>query len=234
VFVQGERIFVLGTTVNTISVLAGSALGIFAGKRITEELKDILMQALGLAVVVIGLQMALSAQNLIPYVVCLLLGGITGEVLGIEQGLSRFAEWLKSRFNQGSTTFVQGFVTATVLYLTGAMMIVGCIQDGTVGDSSTLVLKSLLDGVASLVLASTLGIGVAFSALPVFVVQGSLTLLSAKLLFLQNPDVLASVTSTGGMMILGIGINLLKLTQIRVGNFTPGLIYAILYPLVFV
>jgi len=225
---------VLGTTVNTISVLAGSALGIFAGKRITEELKDILMQALGLAVVVIGLQMALSAQNLIPYVVCLLLGGITGEVLGIEQGLSRFAEWLKSRFNQGSTTFVQGFVTATVLYLTGAMMIVGCIQDGTVGDSSTLVLKSLLDGVASLVLASTLGIGVAFSALPVFVVQGSLTLLSAKLLFLQNPDVLASVTSTGGMMILGIGINLLKLTQIRVGNFTPGLIYAILYPLVFV
>ncbi|HDP24195.1 MAG TPA: DUF554 domain-containing protein [Deltaproteobacteria bacterium] len=224
----------LGTTVNTISVLAGSALGIFAGKRITEELKDILMQALGLAVVVIGLQMALSAQNLIPYVVCLLLGGITGEVLGIEQGLSRFAEWLKSRFNQGSTTFVQGFVTATVLYLTGAMMIVGCIQDGTVGDSSTLVLKSLLDGVASLVLASTLGIGVAFSALPVFVVQGSLTLLSAKLLFLQNPDVLASVTSTGGMMILGIGINLLKLTQIRVGNFTPGLIYAILYPLVFV
>ncbi|MDT8273479.1 MAG: DUF554 domain-containing protein [Desulfomonilia bacterium] len=223
----------LGTTVNTISVLAGSALGIFAGKRITEELKDILMQALGLAVVVIGLQMALSAQNLIPYVVCLLLGGITGEALGIEQGLSRFAEWLKSRFNQGSTTFVQGFVTATVLYLTGAMMIVGCIQDGTVGDSSTLVLKSLLDGVASLVLASTLGIGVAFSALPVFVVQGSLTLLSAKLLFLQNPDVLASVTSTGGMMILGIGINLLKLTQIRVGNFIPGLVYAILYPLVF-
>ncbi|MGC9325309.1 MAG: DUF554 family protein, partial [Desulfomonilia bacterium] len=127
----------LGTIVNTISVLTGSALGIFAGRMITEEIKEILMQALGLAVIVIGLQMALSEQNLIPYVACLLLGGITGEVMRIEQGITRFAEYVKVKFNQGSTTFVQGFVTATILYLTVAMMIVGCIQDGTTGNAST-------------------------------------------------------------------------------------------------
>ncbi|MGC9325884.1 MAG: DUF554 family protein, partial [Desulfomonilia bacterium] len=113
-----------------------------------------------------------------------------------------------------------------------AMMIVGCIQDGTTGNASTLLLKSLLDGVASIVLASALGIGVAFSAAPVLLVQGSLSLLASKLLFLQNPEVLGAVTSTGGMMIVGIGINLLNLKKIRVGNFIPGIIYAILYPIV--
>ncbi|HOS96113.1 MAG TPA: DUF554 domain-containing protein [Deltaproteobacteria bacterium] len=223
----------IGTLANTSAIVAGSLVGVAAGRHLGEDLKRILMQALGLAVVVIGLQMALSAQGLIPSVACLLLGALTGELMRIERGVERIGEVLKARFASGSGTFVQGFVSATVLYITGAMTIIGCIQDGTAGNPDTLFLKSLLDGVASMALASTLGIGVAFSALSVLLVQGSMTLLAGHIAFLQEPAVLASITSTGGMIILAIGINLLGLSVIRVGNFIPALVYAGLYPLLF-
>lgn len=223
----------IGTMANTAAVLAGSILGVSAGRHISEGLKQILMQALGLAVVVIGLSMALSAKDLIPSIACLLLGAVTGELMRIERGVEHIGEKLKERFSSGSSTFVQGFVTATLLYITGAMTIIGCIQDGTAGNPDTLYLKSLLDGVASIALASTLGIGVAFSAASVLAVQGGMTLLAAHITFLQEPAVLQSITSTGGMIILGIGINLLGLTVIRVGNFIPALVYAAMFPLVF-
>ena len=122
---------------------------------------------------------------------------------------------------------MKGFVSASLLYLTGAMMIVGSIQDGTAGDPHTLYVKSLLDGVASVALASSLGVGVAFSALSVLVVQGAITLAAAQLLFLRSPAVLDAVAATGGVLILAIGINLLDLKQIRVGNLLPAVFYAI-------
>ena len=218
-----------GTIVNTGAILAGSFIGISAGKFLPERIKVIAMQALGLSVILIGLKMALSAQQPIVTIGCVLLGAITGEFMKIEQGVGHIGEWLKARFRSDSSTFVQGFVSASILYLTGAMMIVGSIQDGTVGDASTLYIKSLLDGVASVALSSTLGVGVAFSALSVLIVQGSITLLASKLLFMQNPAVLDAVTASGGLLILGIGTNLLELTKIRIGNFLPALLYAILW-----
>lgn len=218
-----------GTLVNASTVLAGSMLGLVAGKRLPERLKTILMQGLGLSTIVIGLQMALSGKEPLAAIGCLLLGALTGELLRIEQGVERIGGWLKQRTGSTSTTFVRGFVSASVLYLTGAMMIVGCIQDGTVGDPSTLLIKSLLDGFASIALASTLGVGVAFSALSVLVVQGGLTLLASRLDFLREPAVLGAVTATGGMIILGIGINLLEMARIRIGNFLPALLYAIVW-----
>ena len=224
---------VTGTLVNTSAVAAGAGLGLLAGKYISEKLRGTLMHALGLAVVVIGLKMAISVDDLIPMVACLLLGGLTGELMRIEDGIAWVGTRLKERFHSGSATFVQGFLSASVLYLAGAMMIIGCIQEGTTGDASVLYLKSLLDGVASVALASTLGLGVAFSALSVLLVQGGITLAAAHLAFLQDPLVLASITSTGGMIILGIGINLLELTGIRVGNLIPAIVYAAAYPLLF-
>jgi uncharacterized protein len=224
----------IGTIANTSAVLAGSLVGIVAGKRIQNDLKETLIKSLGLAVVVIGLQMTLTAKGgLIAAVACLLLGAITGEFMRIECAVERMGEFLKVRFNSSSATFVQGFMSATLLYITGAMVIVGCIQDGTTHNPDTLYLKSMLDGVSSIALASTLGIGVAFSALSVLVVQGSLTLVASHIAFLQQPEVLNSITITGGMMILGIGINLLGLTTIRVGNLIPALAYAAVYPLIF-
>ena len=223
----------IGTMANTTAVIAGSLLGISAGRRFKDGLKKILMQALGLAVVVIGLKMTMSAKDLIPSIACLLLGAMTGELMRIEQGVELIGEKLKVRFSSGSSTFVQGFVTATILYISGPMTIIGCIQDGTEGNPDTLYLKSLLDGVASIALSSTLGIGVAFSAASVLFVQGSMTLLASHITFLQDPIVLQSITSTGGMIILGIGINLLELTVIRVGNLIPALVYAAVFPMIF-
>ena len=219
----------IGTLANTGAILAGSLIGISAGKYLPERIKTIIMQALGLSVVLIGLKMALSGREPVVAIGCVILGAITGELLRIKQGIERLGECLKTRTRSNSSTFVQGFVSASILYLTGAMMIVGSIQDGTTGDASTLYIKSLLDGVASIALSSTLGIGVAFSAISVLLVQGSITLLASKLLFMQNPAVLDAVTASGGLLIVGIGTNLLEVTKIRIGNMLPAIFYAILW-----
>jgi uncharacterized membrane protein YqgA involved in biofilm formation len=214
-------------------VVAGSAIGLTAGAWLPERIKAILMQALGLAVVAIGLRMALEAQQALLAIGCLLLGGVTGELLRVEQRLEALAETLRRLLRSDSSRFVEGFVTASLLYLTGAMTIVGSIQDGALGDPSVLLIKSLLDGVASVTLASSLGIGVMFSALPVLLVQGGITLLAAQLAFLSQPAVLDAINATGGLLILGIGVNLLEIGRIHIGNLLPALFYAIVGALLF-
>ena len=217
-----------GTLVNTAAIVAGSLAGAVIGSRLPDRIKTIVMQALGLSVVLIGLQMALSGTRPLLAIGSLLAGAVTGELMNIERAVANLGERLKKRLRSDSSTFVQGFVTASILYCTGAMVIVGSIRDGTVGDPSILYIKALLDGVASVAFASSLGLGVAFSALSVFVVQGSITLLSSQLTFLQEPAVIEAVTATGGLLILGIGINILEIRKIRVGNLVPALLYAIL------
>lgn len=220
-----------GTIVNAGAILVGGLIGLAAAGRIPERVKTILMQALGLSTLIIGLQMALSAREVIPIVSSLLLGALTGELLRIEDGLERIGHWLKKRARSDSSTFVTGFVTTSLLYCTGAMVVVGAIQDGTTGNATTLYIKAMLDGVASIAFASTLGIGVLFSAASVFLVQGSITLLSSNLAFLQQPAVLGPVTSTGGLLIVAIAINLLNIAKIRIGNLLPALFYAVLIAL---
>jgi len=216
----------IGTWVNTGTVIAGGLIGVAVGKRLPERIKTIVMHALGLSTLLIGFQMALSGTRLLLTVGCLLAGAVVGEVINIEGAVERLGEWFKRRARSNSSTFVEGFVTASVLYCTGAMVIVGSIQDGTLGDPSTLLVKSLLDGMASIALASTFGIGVAFSGLSVLAVQGSITLLASRLTFLQAPGVLEAVTSTGGLLIVAIGFNLLTQARIRIGNMVPALVFA--------
>lgn len=217
-----------GTFVNTGAILVGSFIGIAAGKHLPERIKEMLMQALGLCIIYIGLDLALSGSKPIQTIGCVLLGGLTGEILGIEKLLERLANWLKKLMGSASSTFVEGFVTATVIYLVGAMMILGCIEDGVNNDPTLLYIKSMFDGVASLALASSLGLGVAFSAGSVFIVQSTLTLAASHLLFLQRPEVLEAITSTGGVLILGIGITVLGIKKIRTANLLPTTIYAVL------
>ena len=220
-----------GTIVNTGAILAGGLIGLAAGRRIPERLKQILMQALGLSTLLIGMQMALSTKGIIPVVGSLLLGALTGEAFRIEDRLEWLGAWLKKRAGSDSSTFVEGFVTASLLYCTGAMVIVGAIQDGTTGNAQTLYIKAMLDGVASMAFASTLGMGVLFSAASVFLVQGAVTMLAAQLAFLQEPAVLAAITGSGGLLICAISINLLNMARIRVGNLLPSLLYAVLWAL---
>lgn len=215
-----------GTVVNTLAVAAGGAAGAIAGRRVSERFQGILMQALGLSVLLLGLQMALSGEKPLLSVGCVIAGALTGEALRIERALERFGGALQRRLRAGSATFVEGFASASILFCTGAMMIVGSIQDGTVGDPSTLYVKAMLDGAASVVMASSLGVGVAFSALSVLLTQGAITLLAGHLEALQRPEVLSAVTATGGLLIAGIGLNLLGATKIRTGNLMPAVFYA--------
>ncbi len=221
-----------GTIVNSGAIIVGSTIGIMAGRHLSERIKAIIMNALGLSVVILGVKMALEGTNLLAAIGCVLLGAVTGEVMRIESWVEFLGIWLKKRFRSDSSTFVEGFVTASVIYLTGVLVIIGPIQDGTVGDTSILYIKSMLDGFASMALASTLGVGVAFSALPVLIVQGSITLLASSLLFLKEPHILNAITATGGILILGIGVNLLDLKKIPIGNFIPAIFYAIIWALI--
>ncbi len=161
-----------GTIINSGAIVAGSLVGIAAGKKLPERVKGIMIDALGLSVLVIGLQMALSETSLISPVACVLAGAVTGEALRIESWIGKLGNWIKKWCKSESSTFVKGFLSASILYITGAMVIIGSIQDGVAGDPTTLCIKALLDGVASIAFASTFGVGVLFSALTVFIVQG--------------------------------------------------------------
>ncbi|MDX9746453.1 MAG: DUF554 domain-containing protein [Syntrophales bacterium] len=213
-----------GTLVNCGTILIGSVLGIALGQYVPERFRTIMTQALGLATILIGVRMAVAGSEVLLTVGCLLCGGVLGEWINVEKWIEKGAERLKKNFASDSTTFVHGFVTTSILYLTGPMTIVGSIQDGISGDTSTLFLKAILDGIASIAFASIYGIGVAFSALSVLIVQGAITISASYLIFLKDPAVLHPVISTGGIMIVGIGLNLMNVTRIRVGNFLPALL----------
>jgi hypothetical protein len=225
---------VKGTLVNTATVLLGASIGHFIGARLPERIRSILMQGLGLVTLLLGVRMILTAQEpnaILKVAGALLLGGIVGELLKIEQGLERAAEYLKVRVQSGSSTFVLGFVSASLLFCVGPMTIVGSIEDGVRGDATILYTKSIMDGVAAIALTSSLGAGVFFSALTVLIIQGGLTLLGAHIGVLSQPVVIDNLTSTGGAMILGISFKLLNLAAIRVGNFLPALVFVVLFSL---
>jgi len=220
-----------GTLFNTATVIIGSLLGLLIGKRFSERLNTMVMHVLGLATLLIGARMALKTENILIIIGSLALGGIVGEIIKIEEGLERFGEFIKLKVRSQSGNFVLGFVTASLVFCVGPMTIVGSIKDGISGDASILYAKSILDGFASVAFASTLGIGVIFSALTVLIFQGSLTLLGANLSFLMEPKILNELTATGGLIIVGIGFNLLGIKRIKVGNFLPALVIAVILAL---
>lgn len=222
-----------GTLVNTATVIVGSTLGLLIGARFSEKIKNIVMHALGLSTLLIGLKMAFRTESILLVIGSLALGGIIGEVLRIEEGLESLGEFLKRKVKSRSGNFVVGFVTSSLVFCIGPMTVVGSIQDGVSGDASVLYAKSLLDGFASIVFASSLGIGVIFSALTVLIFQGGLTLLGGKLSFLLRPEVLDELIATGGLIIVGIGIYLLGIKRIKVGNFLPALVVAVVLAMLF-
>jgi uncharacterized membrane protein YqgA involved in biofilm formation len=222
-----------GTLVNTATVIIGSLIGLAIGSRFTEKIKTIVLQALGLCTLLIGMKMAFKTDNILLVICSLALGGITGELLKIEDGLEKIGEIIKSKVKSGSGTFVLGFVTASLVFCVGPMTIVGSIQDGISGNADTLYAKSMLDGFASIAFASSLGVGVFFSFLTVLIFQGALTLLSSQLTFLVEPGILNELTATGGLMILGIGFYLLDIKRIKVGNFLPALVFVVILASIF-
>lgn len=220
-----------GTIINFVAIVVGSVLGVLFGSRLSENLKTTVIAGMGLFTTAVGLQMFLKTENALIVLGALIFGAILGEWWGVEDGLQSLGVWLEKRLSGtsegGSSKFVRGFLTASVLYCTGPMAVLGSISDGLKGDYLTLSIKSVLDGFLSIAFASTLGIGVAFSALPVFAYQGSISLLAAQLNAIVSTSMLNEMTATGGVLLLGIGISsLLELKRIRVGNFIPSLAIA--------
>lgn len=214
-----------GTIVNVITVLIGSSLGLLIGGKFPERIKKIVIQSIGLFTILIGVTMIIKSTKFIEIFLSLILGSITGELLRLDERLEGLMEKVKSKISPNSPHFVEGFITATLVFCVGAMTVVGSIQEGLTGDATLLITKSVMDGITSLTLASGLGIGVMLSAVSVFVIQGSLTLLGSKLLFLTQDVYLNNLNGLGGVLILAIGIELLDIQKIKILNMLPSLVY---------
>jgi uncharacterized protein len=221
-----------GYIVNTLTVILGSLLGLFIGSKLSESIKKIILSGLGLSTILIGVQMTSSARNILMIVGSLLLGGIIGQLIGIEEWLENIGGKIKAKFEQragdrlsGNTgTFVLGFVTASILFCAGPMTIVGSLQDGFAKQGELIYIKSLLDGVAAMALTASLGIGVIFSALTVLIIQGLLTYAGIWMGSALAQNIVDQIGATGGAMMLGIAFNLLSMGKIKVGNFMPALL----------
>ncbi len=219
----------IGTVVNTALVIAGSIIGLVLRRSIPDRINKIIMVGLGLFTCVLGVKMGIRMERPLVVILSVILGGVCGELLRIEDGLEGLGERLKRLTRaRGEASFVQGFVFASLLFCVGPMTILGSIQAGVQNDPELLFIKSLMDGVSSIILASTLGLGVIFSAATVLVIQGGLTLLAQQFSFLTAPQYLSDFTAVGGIMILAIGLKLLDIKTIRVANLLPALVFVIL------
>ncbi len=222
----------VGTAVNVATVVAGTVAGVVLGERLPERVRTTVLQVVGLMTLVIGLREATTTHNVVFPLVSLLLGAVAGEALRIEERLDGIGERLRRRVERasepGSSRFTEGFVAASFLFCVGPLTLLGSIRDGLGGpDASQLLLvKAALDGVVAVVFASTLGWGVGFSALTVLVVQGGLTAGAGAADRVLTERMVTEMTATGGVMILGIGLRLLDLRQVRVASLLPALFLA--------
>ncbi len=219
----------VGTLINVATVVAGSGAGLLVGSRLPERIRQTVLSGLGLITLVIGMSMALQTRNPLLMLASLLLGGVIGELLGLEERLQALGRYLETRVSGHSgegSAFVKGFVTASLVFCVGPMTILGSIQDGLTGNYTLLAIKATLDGFASLAFSASLGIGVMFAALTVLIYQGALTLGAGLVKAVLTEAMITEMTAVGGTMILGIGLLLLDLKRVRVASFLPGLFIA--------
>ena len=237
--------FGLGTIANTLSIIIGGIVGLFFKKGLKPRFQTIITDSIGLAVIFMGVSGALSgmlkitesgleSSGTMMVIFSLVLGAVIGEAINLDYRLEQFGEWLKKKFSKKSDPlFVEGFVTASCTVCIGAMAIVGSLEDGLTGNASMLYAKAILDAVIVMVYASSFGKGAIFSAIPVFILQGSVTLLATLIAPLMTEAAISNLSMVGSMLIFCIGINLMFHTKIKVANMLPALIFVILYGLWF-
>jgi uncharacterized protein len=220
--------FLIGTLVNGILIIAGSLFGKLL-HRIPESMKTTVMYAIGLSVMVLGLQMGLKSENFLIVILSLVIGAVLGEILNLEGKLNDLGQWLEKKIgSNGKGSISEGFVTATLIFVIGAMAIIGALDSGICGDHSVLYTKSIIDGFTALILTTTLGIGVLFSAIPVILYEGIIALFATQIDRFVPQELMSQfiteMTSTGGIMIFAIGLNLTGIVKIKVANFLPGIL----------
>ena len=219
----------LGTIVNSLAIAGGSLAGLFFKKGIPEKYNRTIMQAMGLCVLIIGVKGALGCDDLLVIIISCAVGSLIGERIGIENLLERTGNFLQKKIAGTGTGFSAGFVTASLMYCVGSMAIVGSLESGLTGNHATLFAKATMDGIVSVILGSSLGIGVLFSSVSVLLYQGSITLLAGLLKPLLIPAVVSQMSATGGVLIVGLGLNMFREKKIRVGNMLPAVFIPLIY-----
>jgi hypothetical protein len=209
----------ISVIVNTVAVIIGSLLGIFGGKLVGENYRKVFFNVIGLLTMGLGVKMFFDTSSVLVVLGSLIIGGALGEAFDIEEKIGRLAGK-----KSDDASFVKGFITASVLFVAGPMTVIGSLKAGLSGENELIFIKSLMDGISSVMLAAAMGRGVLLSAGAVYVVQGGLVTLAGVLSFLQGPVYLGDFSGVGGLMLLGLGIRLLEIKEIRVGNFLPALI----------
>ena len=222
----------IGTLINFGTILVGGLIGMLLGSRLAERIKRTVVAGLGLFTLVYGISLFIKTSNSLIVLGSVLIGILLGEWWRIEEGLEKLAVWLEKKFNKGSQTdgkekFIKGFLTATLVFCIGPMAILGSIEDGLTGNFNTLAIKAILDGFAAMAFASSLGVGVLFSSIMVFLYQGTISLLAAQVQTVISDAMLTELTATGGVILVAIAISsLLELKKIRTASFLPALIIA--------
>ena len=219
----------LGTIVNTIAILAGCFAGILLKGGIPQKYNETVMHSIALAVILIGVKGALKSDDILLVIISLATGSIIGEFLKIEDKIEALGNFLQKLFSRAGDGISKGFVTSSLLFCVGSMAIVGSLESGLTGNHQTLFAKSMLDGIGSIILTSTLGVGVFFSAASVLLYQGAITLTASYAKQFLVPEVISQMSSTGGLLIAAIGINMLEIKKLKVGNMLPAIFVPLLY-----
>lgn len=219
----------LGTIVNSIAIIIGGSVGALFGDKLSERYNEIVLNAIALSVVLVGLLSAINTQNVLLVIISMAVGSLIGEFIGIEKRLNNLGDKLQARFAKEGHNIAEGFVMATLVYCIGSMAILGSIESGVKGDHTTLFAKSILDGVSAIVFASSLGFGVAFSSISVFIYQGTITLLASGASEILTDAAVRELSAVGGLLIMTIGFNMLKVTKIKVGNMLPAVFIPVIY-----
>lgn len=219
-----------GTIVNSLTIIAGTIVGMLLGKFIPEHLSDAISKGVALCVLYIGIDGMLAGENALVAILSIVLGAIIGELLRLDDRIHDLGDWVERRFASKHTkgSISEGFVSASLLFCVGAMAVMGSLDSGLLRDHSTLYAKATLDGITSIVYASTMGVGVALSAIPIFLYQGAIALGASFVEPFLTPVVIAEMKCVGSILIVGLSLNLLGLTKIKVMNYVPAVFLPIL------
>ena len=219
-----------GTIVNSLTIIVGTVVGMLLGKFIPERMSDAISKGVALCVLYIGIDGMLAGENTLVAIISTVIGAIIGELLRLDDRMHDLGDWVERRFAKNGTkgSISEGFVSASLLFCVGAMAIMGSLDSGLLRDHSTLYAKSTLDGITSIVYGSTMGVGVALSAVPIFLYQGAIALGASFIEPFLTPEVIAEMKCVGSILITGLALNLLGLTKIKVVNYVPGIFLPIL------
>lgn len=218
----------LGTLINVAAVIIGSITGIIIHSKLPKKITDTAFHGIGLFTIILGVMMAVKTNNLLIMIFSIVIGAIIGEIIDIDKRINDLGEWLKKRFKTKNERFSEGFITAFLLFCMGSMTILGAFEDGIYGTPNLLVAKSVLDGFSSIFLATTMGIGVLFSFIPLLFFQGGLTLFAVYMQSIFTDVMINELTAVGGVMLVGLGISILEIKKIRILNMLPSLIIVVI------